>query len=455
MTYSLARLFSLLWLCTAIPLSAAQPNFLFIMADDCTHWDIGCYGGQAHTPNIDKLAKEGMRFTQCFQAAPMCSPTRHNIYTGLYPVKSGAYPNHTRANMGTKSIVHYLKPLGYTVHLSGKTHIGPGSTFPFQYSGKKNPDMAACDALMADSAKTGVPFCLFATSYEPHLPWNKGDASRYTAADLVLPKNWVDTPETREAMTHYLAEVSYFDSQVGQLLTLLDKHKLADNTVVMVVSEQGSAFPFAKWTCYDAGLQSAMIVRWPGKVKKNISSDALVEYIDITPTFITAAGGTPPETLQGKSMLDLLQGATKTHKQYVYGEMTTLGIASGSVHYGIRSIRSNTYKLIRNFTPEITFQNLCTKSTTFRSWLEKGANDPTAAAAAARYQTRPEWELYDITKDTFEQTNLANNPEHAKAMATLQAELAAWMTRCGDLGQETELAARDHQGRETPKKKKP
>ena len=110
-----------------------KPNFVFVIADDCTYRDIGCYGGQAHTPNIDRLAGEGMRFTDCFQAAPMCSPTRHNIYTGLYPVKSGAYPNHTFAKPGTKSVVHYLQPLGYRVALSGKRHINPPEVFPFEY----------------------------------------------------------------------------------------------------------------------------------------------------------------------------------------------------------------------------------------------------------------------------------------------------------------------------------
>ena len=100
-----------------------KPNFMFFIADDCTYRDIGCYGGQALTPHIDKLATQGMKFNQCFQAAPMCSPTRHNIYTGLYPVKSGAYPNHTFAKKGTKSVVHYLKALGYRIAISGKLHM--------------------------------------------------------------------------------------------------------------------------------------------------------------------------------------------------------------------------------------------------------------------------------------------------------------------------------------------
>ncbi|HIG27660.1 MAG TPA: sulfatase atsG, partial [Verrucomicrobiales bacterium] len=147
------RLF-LSWILVLVPAGwAAKPNMVFIIADDCTFRDIGCYGGQAKTPNIDKLAKQGMRFTRCFQAAPMCSPTRHNIYTGLYPVKSGAWPNHTRAYPHVKSIVHHLRPLGYRVTQTGKTHINPRTVFPFEnFGGGKNPDMKYIDQLFAEAA---------------------------------------------------------------------------------------------------------------------------------------------------------------------------------------------------------------------------------------------------------------------------------------------------------------
>lgn len=215
-------------------------NILFLIADDCTFRDIGCYGGQAHTPNIDKLATEGMRFTECFQAAPVCSPTRHNIYTGLYPVKSGAYPNHTFVKAGTKSVVDYLRPLGYRVALSGKKHIAPKEVFDFEYSGKgNNPDFEVIDKFISECKESGTAFCLFACSNEPHSPWNKGDASRYDAAKLKLPPYFVDTAETRENMAKYLAEITYYDWQVGQALELLDKHGIADKTLVIVVSEQG------------------------------------------------------------------------------------------------------------------------------------------------------------------------------------------------------------------------
>lgn len=427
---------------------ADHPNFLFVIADDCTYHDIGCYGGQAHTPNIDRLAGQGVRMTRCFQAAPMCSPTRHNIYTGQYPVKTGAYPNHTFAKVGTRSVVHYLKPLGYRVALSGKRHIAPDSVFPFEYTGKKNPDMIAISQLMGECADSGTPFCLFACSNEPHTPWNRGDPSRYSPDNVKLPPYVVDTPLVRESFCRYLAEVTYFDDQVGQLLELLDEHQLSDETVVMVVSEQGNSLPFAKWTCYDAGLQSAMVVRWPGKIEAGSQRDALVEYVDILPTFLEIAGTEAPSTLDGRSFLSVLLGKSKEHKQFVFGEMTTNGIINGTDCYPIRSVRSKNHKLIWNLNHPAKFTNACTRSKEFQSMVA-AANQGNAKAAALveRYQSRPEYELYDITSDPHELNNLAEEPGLDGVKQELLAELKRWMNAQGDLGIQTELAAPQHQAR--------
>jgi uncharacterized sulfatase len=252
----------------ALAAAGEQPNFVFIIADDCTYLDLEVYGGQAKTPHLNQLVREGLLFHRCFQTAPMCSPTRHNIYTGIYPVKSGAWPNHTNVYPGTKSIAHYLKDAGYRVALSGKKHIAPVESFPFEYSGefrtadpsKPNP-YPTIDRLMAESKAAGSPFCLFACSNEPHSPYNKGNAADYPPASLKLPPSWVDTPRTRQDYGKYLAEITFFDAQCGAILKLLTKHGLDSNTMVMVVSEQGSAFPFGKWTCFELGLASGMIVR--------------------------------------------------------------------------------------------------------------------------------------------------------------------------------------------------
>ena len=452
------RCFLIFFLLGAVSVSAAKPNMVFIIADDCTFRDIGCYGGQAETPNIDRLAKEGMRFTRCFQAAPMCSPTRHNIYTGLYPVKSGAWPNHTRAYSHVKSIVHHLRPQGYRVTQTGKTHINPRTVFPFENMGGKNPDMKYIDRLFGETAKGGKPFCLFACSNEPHTPWNKGDASAYPPTKVKLPPYIVDTPRVREDFSNYLAEITYYDSQVGEILALLEKHKLADNTIVMVVSEQGNAFPFAKWTCYDHGLQSAMIVRWPGKVKAGSVTDAMVEYVDVTPTFIDAAGGQPVAPVDGRSFLPVLLGRTDRHKEQVFGIMTTRGIINGTDAYAIRSVREERYKLILNLNHKSKFTNACTKMPLFLSMVEKAkAGDATARRLVNAYHHRPAVELYDLQTDPLEMTNLAGRSGSEAHIKRLRSKLETWMAEQGDKGVETELKARERQGggrkKKNPKKK--
>ena len=432
--------------------SAGPPNIVFVIADDLTFREVGCYGGQARTPHIDRLASQGMRFTRCFQAAPMCSPTRHTIYTGLYPVRSGAYPNHTFANDETRSVCHALGDLGYRVALSGKRHIGPESVFPFEYSGTKNPDMKAIDQLMAESKAAGQPFCVFACSNEPHTPWNKGDPSAYPPERVQLPPCHVDTPETRDGWSRYLAEISYFDGQVGDILSLLEKHELTDDTLVIVTTEQGNSMPFAKWTLYDAGLQTAFIARWPGMVKPGSVTEAMVEYVDLLPTFVEAAGGEPDMSLDGRSFLPVLRGAADTHKDLVYGIQTTRGTNEAPECYWIRSVRSERYKLIVNLTPEVTLTNACTTSPEFRSWVAKAtAGDADAADKVRRYQHRPAVELYDLAFDPFEWRNLAEEPEHEATLAMLREKLEAWMTSQGDQGQATELAAdqRQRRGRAT------
>lgn len=426
---------------------AGQPNFLVVLADDCTFRDIGCYGGQAKTPHLDQLATEGMRMTRCFQTAPMCSPTRHNLYTGQYPVKTGAYPNHTLTYDHIRNVTHFLKPSGYRLALSGKVHIGPRPLFPFEYSSKgNNPDMTAIDSMMRGCKENGQPFCLFACSNEPHSPWNKGDAGQYPPSQVKLPPYLPDTPQMREGFSRYLAEITYFDSQVGQLLELLDEYELASNTVVIVLSEQGNSMPFAKWTCYDSGLQSAMLVRWPGQVEPGVTTDAMVEYVDVLPTMMEIAGIDDRQSvLDGRSFLPVLRGESNEHKSYVYGAMTTRGIINGNDCYPIRSVRSGTHKLIWNLQHDQPFTNACVKSPEFVSLIKAAdAGNQLAAMAVDRYQNRPEFEFYDLIADPLEMHDLSSEPDSKKIMADLRSQLSQWMAAQGDLGVETEMKSNDH-----------
>ena len=142
----------------------------------------------------------------------------------------------------------------------------------------------AIQKFIADCKRKGQPFCLFVASNQPHTPWNKGDVSQFDPDKLTLAPMYVDVPQTRQEFTKYLAEVNFMDQEFGNVLSILEQEKVADQSVVVYLSEQGNSLPFAKWTCYDAGVHSACIVRWPGVVKPGSVSDALVEYVDIVPT---------------------------------------------------------------------------------------------------------------------------------------------------------------------------
>ncbi|SHF67692.1 uncharacterized sulfatase [Mariniphaga anaerophila] len=430
------------------------PNILVFVADDCTYRDLGCYGStDSKTPTIDSFAKEGVLFTKCFQAVAMCSPTRSNLYTGIYPVKSGAYPNHTFVKEGVKSIVQHLAPQGYRTALLGKKHVNPPSAFPFEFLGDPGDelDFDPMDNFLNEAGANENPFCLFVCSHQPHTPYNQGDPSLFSAGEIQLPPYFVDTEVTRDEFVKYLAEVNYMDSEFRTCLDLLDKYKLSENTLVIFTSEQGNSFPFAKWTCYGSGLQSAFVARWPGKIKAGAETDAMIEYVDVVPTLIEVSGQHVPGFLDGKSFLPVLTGEKDSHKEYVFGIQTTRGIKLGSDYYGIRTIRSERFRYVLNLTPEATFQNNViaddNKNRVFKSWLTKGAVDAGARELAYKYQHRPAEELYLLDVDPFEMNNVADDEKYADVKKDLRERLLHWMEEQGDKGQQTELEAPDHQWR--------
>jgi uncharacterized sulfatase len=334
------------------------------------------------------------------------------------------------------------------VALSGKRHISPETVFTFEFlPDNKNPNFKAVDNFISDCKQKNEPFCLFLCSNEPHGPWDKGDASQFNPEKIWMPPFMVDTPDTRKNYCNYLAEINYLDGQVGEALSLLKKHDIAENTLFVFLSEQGNSFPFAKWTCYEVGVQSACVAHWPGKIKAGVVSDAMIEYTDIVPTFIETAGGSPPKNLDGKSFLSVLKGQSNEHKKYTFSLQTTRGINNGSDFYGIRSVRSDNFRYIWNLTPEVLFQNGVTnqKKGWWHSWKQKAKKEKHAAMMVEKYQKRPKEELYDIKNDRYCMNNLVHLPEYKEIKEDLRTNLLNWMEKCGDKGQETEMEALFHQ----------
>ena len=442
---------SLLLLGTLSLHAAPRPNMLLFLADDCTYRDIGCYGSvDSRTPNIDRLATEGMKFTKCYQAAPMCSPTRHNLYNGIYPVRTGAYPNHTFADPWVKSMPHYLKKSGYRVGLIGKRHIGPKQNYPFEYlgdkvEGKDYLDLELSKKFLKEVSDSKEPFCLVVCSHQPHHPHTLGDRSLFDASKLTVHKNLVNTPEMRKVLVNYLAEINFMDSQVGTVLSQLKELSLDKNTLTVFLSEQGNSFAFSKWSCYEDGVKSAFIARWPGRIKAGSESSALVEYNDILPTFIDAAGGRPPKDLDGTSLLPLFRNPQLPGKKYAFSLQTTRGIIQGSDYFGIRAVTDGRYRYIYNLSPEVEFSNLEIAANKrdhwLGSWREKGATNPEAKKRVDEFINRPPDELYDLEADPDNLNNLTGSPEHAKVRESLRKALFQWMKDCGDKGLETELLA--------------
>ena len=427
----------------------APPNFVFILADDCSYRDMELYGGPAKTPHMNLLAKQGMKFNRCYQSAPMCSPTRHALYTGLYPVRSGAYPNHAQAYANVKSIPHYLKPAGYRVALAGKTHIAPISVFPFEYlkefaepeheevpvvGGWRYPEVFK---LMEVSVKSEQPFCLFLCSNEPHGPYTKGDARPYQDAKL-SPQQ---LESHRDEYAKYLAEITYFDGQVGEIMRMLDKLDLRSKTMLIVASEQGSSFPFGKWTCYEIGVASGLVVSWPGQIAAGTESVAIVEYTDVVPTLLDAAGVKIPGVLEGRSFLPVLTGAKQTHSQYAFSLQTTRGVNGCLAPYGIRSVVDQSYRYIRNLFPENEFSIPVSR----RTFDNTRAGDAQAKSFGERFMKRPAEELYDILADPYCEKNLIDQSNLAGNRKELSRALDNWMLDQGDQGRTTELEAHGRQ----------
>lgn len=415
----------------------AKPNIILFISDDHGWLDSGAYGDFCvETPNIDRVAEEGMRFTQAFAASPLCSPSRCVIQTGLMPHRNGGHKFGTPIRTDIKTMPEYLKELGYYTAHFGKFHHPPRHRFPYDLV--KSSEKQAADYLENfDGAK---PLFLVVCTHPPHTPWIKN--TKYDLAKMPLPPNFIDTAETRVDRANYYSDVTLMDSILGDVLDAVAKKGMKDNTLLVYTSDQGANWPFAKWCVYDGGLRVPFIVRWPGKVAPGAVTDAMASLADILPTCIDAAGGKMPENIDGRSLLPTLTGKQKTHRAVVFGTHTGNdnggpGIAN---HCPARTVRTPTHRYILNLSPETTFTTHITGCKSgphhlpfWDSWIEKAKTDVAAKAIVIRYQHRPREELYDLSRDPFEMDNIADEPAQAELLKSLRSQLAVWCKAQGDI----------------------
>ncbi len=432
----------------------SPPTIVMIISDDHGAFDSGCYGNpDVRTPNIDRIAAQGMRFNCAFAASTLCSPSRAVIHTGLMPFRNGGHVFGGTVTKGTKTLSHYLQPLGYETVLIGKTSLHPESAFPYDVKKASwHPGTAETTALPAmvdeflaarDKAK---PLFIEVNTGNPHMPWMKNKT--YDKAKLTLPGHYIDTPETRDAFADYYTSVTALDDTIQAVEEVLKKRGYGDNTLFIYTSDHGSNMPLAKWCLYDAGTRVPLLVRWSGKVAAGATSDALISLADLLPTFIEAAGGKPPEDLDGRSFLPVLKGEKTEHLDAVFGSHTGAdkNYESWKANWSPqRSIRTRTHKYILNLNPNYPFMTHligCDPEDPkrqpqathpfWKSWERMAKTDERAKQLVQRYTMRPIEELYDLRTDPYEQHNLAGTPENAELLNTLRKQLSDWRIKQND-----------------------
>lgn len=434
--------------------AAERPNILILIGDDIDRDCLGPWGGEALTPHLDQLAKDGVRVDRAYANVAMCAPFRQEFFSGRSAWRTRAMPNHSRSVKGTKSLPHYLRPLGYRVGLIGKSHVGPREAYPFDKVGPlpmkedANPQaLKLARGYMTEARDAGQPFCLVVASHDGHGPYTHGDREAYKPEDMALPEDVVDTPEYRKELVAHYAEVTRLDALLGALRKTLSDLKLADNTLVLFSSEQGNAFPFAKWTCFEDGLASGIAAVLPGKIPAGSVNEHIFWISDIAPTLLEAAGGiVDAEMFDGRSQWGNFSGGDAARHDYAFGAFSNCNIIENHERvFPIRSVRDTRYSLI--WSPrgkEETTSNLTLSmakrwingdrkgtANTAASWVRDAQSDR-EKTLIKRLHHRPVWALYDRENDPEELVNLAGKREHADVQARLEKALQQWLARWDD-----------------------
>ena len=348
--------FSILLALTASPATAqSRPNIVLAVADDWSFPHAGIHGDRTvSTPNFDRVAREGARFTHAFVASPSCTPSRAALLTGqaVHRLEEGgnlhgflpkAYPVYP----------DLLEQAGYRVGYTGKGW-GPGR---FEPGGRARnpagPQFKNFDAFMQQRPK-GSPFCFWFGSNDPHRPYELGTGAQsgLKPEGVQVPPFLPDTLEVRNDLLDYYFEVQRFDRDLGHIIEVLERAGELDNTILIVTSDNGMPFPRAKANVYDGGMRVPLAIRWRGVARAGVVIDAFVSLTDLAPTVLESAGLKPLDVMTGRTMLPLLRGGSQPARDRVFVERERhANVRRGDLSYPVRGIRTNDYLYIRNFRP--------------------------------------------------------------------------------------------------------
>ncbi len=419
------------------------PNILWIIAEDFSP-DLGCYGnGDLQTPRIDRLASEGMRFTNAFATAPVCSAARSALAVGMYQTSVGGHNHRSHRNDGyelphpVRPFTHYLREAGYHTSNLENSHglEGTGKT-DLNYQTEN-----LFDGEDWSERAEGQPFYAQINFSETHRAFKRFPENPVNPDTLTsLPPYYPDHPAVRLDWATYLDDTQHLDRKVGRVLDRLEKEGLAGNTIVFMFSDHGRAMPRGKQFLYDAGLHIPLIARMPaGYQAEGYQAGALFENmvssIDITATTLRLAGVEPPEHMEGRPFF----APEVQPRSYIVAARDRCDETVDR----IRAVRDKRYKFIRNYYPErpYTQQNIYkdTQYATLAAMRQlKEAGELTGPPALFLSETRPTEEFYDIQEDPHEINNLAGRREHEAKIAEMRGLLDRWIEETADMGETPE-----------------
>ncbi|MCP4641521.1 MAG: sulfatase [bacterium] len=450
---------------TSTPREAAtdqtRPNILFAIADDWSWPHAGAYGARGvSTPAFDRVAKEGCLFSNVFTAAPQCSPNRAATLTGrniwqiaeagthgsifptTYPVfpdlleQSGYHVGYTRKGWAPGD----WKRGGWTRNPAGPAY-GKRKLKEVPAKGIAKDDYVGNFEAFLEARPKGAPFSFWYGASEPHRVYEQGSGveAGKSPNDVTVPGFLPDVPEIRSDILDYFIEIEWFDTQLAKMLTLLEANGELDNTIVVVTGDNGMPFPRAKANLYEYGTHVPFAVRWPTGAKGGRVVEDLVSFIDLGPTFLEAAGVTPPDTMTGRSFLGALTGANQGkpardfaltgRERHTHARFDNLG-------YPARAIRTSDYLYIRNMKPERwpagdPDQYHDIDGSPSKSYILDHKEDQARFFEMA-VGKRPAEELFHIKTDPECLNNLAQDPGNADVRKDLSDRLDALLTEQGD-----------------------